>query len=104
MHSVLKLLGRNHFFFLKNWHSLCGWHCVAMCENYEDPSESRKTQADGHRTTAELDSSLFNGESPVQISERTRALRCETWEKFFDKDGRVVNESALRKAVFKGNF
>ena len=75
-----------------------------MCENYEDPSESRKTQTDGRRTTAELDSSVFNGESPVQISERTRALRCDTWEKFFDKDGRVVNESALRKAVFKGNF
>ena len=68
-----------------------------MCENYEDPSESRNTQADGQRTTAEL-------ESPVQISERTRALHCDTWEKFFDKDGRVVNESALRKAVFKGNF
>lgn len=75
-----------------------------MCENYEEPSESGKTQADGHRTTAELDSSLFNGESPVQISERTRALHCEAWEKFFDKDGRVVNESAFRKAVFKGNF
>lgn len=75
-----------------------------MCENYEEPSESRKTQADGHRITAELDSSLFNGESPVQISERTRPLHCEAWEKFFDKDGRVVNESAFRKAVFKGNF
>lgn len=75
-----------------------------MCENYEDPSESRNTQADGHRTTAELDSSIFNGESPVQISERTRALCCDTWEKFFDKDGRVVNESALRKAVFKGGI
>jgi len=75
-----------------------------MCENYEEPSESRKTQADGHTITAELDSSLFNGESPVQISERTRPLHCEAWEKFFDKDGRVVNESAFRKAVFKGNF
>ena len=75
-----------------------------MCENYDEPSESRIAQADGHRNTAELDISLFNGESPVQISERTRALQCDAWEKFLDKDGRVVNESALRKAVFKGNF
>ena len=75
-----------------------------MCENYEEPPESRTTQADGQRTTTELDSSLFNGESPVQISERTRALHCDAWKKFFDKDGRVVNESALRKAVFKGNI
>jgi len=75
-----------------------------MSENYEEPSESSAVQADGHRNAAELDSSLFNGESPVQISERTRALHCDAWEKFLDKDGRVVNESALRKAVFKGNF
>lgn len=75
-----------------------------MCENYEGPPESRKTQVDGYRTTAELDSSLFNGKSPVQISERTRALHCDAWKAFFDKDGRMVNESALRKAVFKGNY
>lgn len=76
-----------------------------MCENSKGPPESRKPQVDGQRSAAAvLDSSLFNGESPVQISERTRALYCDVWEAFLDKDGRVVNESALRKAVFKGNY
>lgn len=74
-----------------------------MCENSEGPPENRKCQVDVHRIAPELDISLFNGESPVQISERTQALHCDAWEGFFDKDGRVVNESALRKAVFKGN-
>ncbi|KAJ7393816.1 hypothetical protein OS493_003482 [Desmophyllum pertusum] len=76
-----------------------------MCENSKGPPESRKPQVDGQRSAAAvLDSSLFNGESPVQISERTRALYCDVWEAFLDKDGRVVNESALRKAVFKGGI
>ena len=76
-----------------------------MCENPEQPDhKDRNFQVDGHAKATEVDSSLFNGESPVQISERTRALHCHAWEAFFDKDGRVVNESALRKAVFKGNY
>ena len=73
-----------------------------MCENFKGPPESRACQADWQRSTSEPDTTLFNGESPVQISERTRALHCNAWEAFLDKDGRLVNESALRKAVFKG--
>ena len=45
----------------------------------------------------------FDAESPIQVSERTRSLRGDTWTNFFDGDGRLVNESALRKAIFKGS-
>lgn len=79
----------------------CYWLQV-MCENSEGPPETRQLQVDGHKRAAELDCPVFTVESPVQISERTRPLHCDVWKAYFDKDGRVVNESALRKAVFKG--
>ena len=74
-----------------------------MCENSEGPHEGKKLLVNGQATAAEFpDWSLLNDHSPVQISERTRALNCDVWQTFLDQDGRVINESALRRAVFKG--
>ena len=74
-----------------------------MCENSKKPNESGKHLTIDEKAAANfVDCSKLSGESPVQISERTRALSNDVWETFFDADGRVVNESALRKAVFKG--
>ena len=74
-----------------------------MCENSEQPHGNENSVINGQATAANfIDCSIINVESPVQISERTSALSCNVWETFLDKDGRVVNESALRKAVFKG--
>lgn len=42
-------------------------------------------------------------ESPVQVSERTHPLELEEWKKMMDQDGRIINETALRKSIFKGN-
>lgn len=75
-----------------------------MCENSSGSPESESSQDDWQKSFDDLETSQFNGESPVQISERTRALHCNAWEAFLDRDGRVVNESALRKAVFKGGI
>lgn len=78
-------------------------HCTVMCENSEDPNEGKKLLVNGQATAAEPpDWSLLSDDSPVQISERTRALNCDVWQTFLDQDGRVINESALRRAVFKG--
>lgn len=74
-----------------------------MCENSSGSPESESSQDDWQKSFDDPETSQFNGESPVQVSERTRALHCNAWEAFLDRDGRVVNESALRKAVFKGN-
>ena len=41
---------------------------------------------------------------PVLVSERKEPLRGEQWNKLFDSDGRVVNESELRKIIFKGLY
>ena len=41
-------------------------------------------------------------DTPVLVSERREPLRAEQWSKLFDSDGRVVDESKLRKIVFKG--
>lgn len=77
---------------------------MVMCENSSGSSESESSQDDWQKSFDELETSQFNGESPVQVSERTRALHCSAWEAFLDRDGRVVNESAVRKAVFKGGI
>ena len=74
-----------------------------MSENSKKPNESgNHLRIDEKAAVNFVDCSKLFGESPVQISERTRALSNDVWETFFDADGRVVNESALRKAVFKG--
>lgn len=40
--------------------------------------------------------------SPISNVEREPPL-CETeWRSFFNSDGRILNESRLRKAIFKG--
>jgi len=77
-----------------------------MCENSEESHKNPKSLVNDQQTAANnsIDCSLLNYESPVQISERTRALNFNVWETFLDKDGRVVNESALRRAVFKGGI
>ena len=41
-------------------------------------------------------------DTPVLVSERREPLQAEQWSKLFDSDGRVVDESKLRKIVFKG--
>ena len=38
------------------------------------------------------------------ISQRTEALTVKAFQKFLDPDGRLVDESALRKAVFLGTI
>lgn len=43
-------------------------------------------------------------DTPVLVSERKEPLRAEQWNKLFDSDGRVVDESQLRKIVFKGLY
>jgi hypothetical protein len=43
-------------------------------------------------------------ESPIQVSERTHPLELEEWQKMMDQDGRIINETALRKIVFKGEL
>lgn len=39
--------------------------------------------------------------SPAE-TKRAGALTREQWKKFFDSDGRLVNEFEMRKAVFEG--
>ena len=76
-----------------------------MCETTDAKQETQTLQINGHlgNDGADLtDWAFSSNESPVQISERTRALGCDVWETFLDKDGRLINESALRKAIFKG--
>ena len=53
-------------------------------------------------TSKRLDLSTI--ESPILVSERKKPLGVDEWEKLLDSDGRVVDESALRKAVFKGLY
>ncbi|XP_031565739.1 TBC1 domain family member 15-like [Actinia tenebrosa] len=43
-------------------------------------------------------------ESPVQVSERTHPLQGDEWDKMMDQDGRIINETALRKSIFKGSI
>ena len=43
-------------------------------------------------------------ESPVQVSERTHPLEWEEWKNMMDQDGRIINETALRKSIFKGKM
>mgnify|MGYP000117378510 CR=1 FL=1 len=76
-----------------------------MCETSEGKQEKQTLQVNGkleNDGAVCTNWTLSSIESPVQISERTRALGSDVWETFLDKDGRVVNESALRKAIFKG--
>lgn len=76
-----------------------------MCETSEGKQEKQTLQVNGkleNDGAVCTNWTLSSNESPVQISERTRALGSDVWETFLDKDGRVVNESALRKAIFKG--
>ena len=79
-----------------------------MCENSQGPHVSGNpfVFVNGQGNAAEnfVECCLSTGESPVQISERTRALGSDKWQTLLDRDGRVVNESALRKAVFKGTI
>lgn len=76
-----------------------------MSERAGGPHESKPLFVNGQRGAADCsDWSGLNDESPVQISERTRPLSCDVWETFLDKDGRVVNESAFRRAIFKGGI
>jgi len=41
--------------------------------------------------------------SPAAV-EHAKALTSEKWKKFFDSDGRLVNEIDMRKAIFEGYF
>ena len=40
---------------------------------------------------------------PAEVK-RADALTREQWKKFFDSDGRLVNEIDMRKAIFEGYF
>ena len=40
--------------------------------------------------------------SPAECK-RADALNREQWKKYFDPDGRLVNEIEMRKAMFEGN-
>lgn len=76
---------------------------TGMSERAGGPHESKPLFVNGQKGAADCsDWSGLNDESPVQISERTRPLSFDVWETFLDKDGRVVNESAFRRAIFKG--
>lgn len=41
--------------------------------------------------------------APSVEAKRVNALSREKWNKFFDSDGRLVNEFDMRKAIFEGN-
>ena len=42
------------------------------------------------------------GTPAVAGARRADALNRERWKKFFDTDGRLVNEFEMRKAMFEG--
>ena len=45
----------------------------------------------------EVSSTVLNVARELPLSEAE-------WRTFFNKDGRILNESSLRKAIFKGNL
>ncbi|XP_001627200.2 TBC1 domain family member 15 isoform X2 [Nematostella vectensis] len=67
----------------------------------------RGTQKDCSDCSSELSEEfceleLVEPESPSHKTERTGPLEKQEWTKMMDQDGRIINESGLRKAVFKG--
>ena len=60
------------------------------------------SEVEGMEEYCQVEMTVF--ESPEQVSERTQPLESEEWQRMMDLDGRIINETELRKAVFKGRI